>query len=115
MNKRLMTIGKSCELNRESITANNTPDSIYYLDTGNITRNRIYGLHLLQKNNDGYPSRAKRKVKNNTIIYSTVRPNQEHHGILNKPADNLIVSTGFTTIDVIDNGLDQLYLYTVIP
>ena len=111
MNNRIISVNKSCKLNQQSINSNNTPDFIYYLDTGNITQNKIDNLQYLQIIDSEYPSRAKRKVKNNTIIYSTVRPNQEHFGILKNPDSNLIVSTGFTTIDVIDKDLYPLYLY----
>ena len=39
-------------------------------------------------------------MKNNTIIFSTVRPNQNHFGIMKNPAANLIVSSGFATLDI---------------
>jgi type I restriction enzyme, S subunit len=115
MNKKVASIYEIADLNSKSITKNDTPDNIYYLDTSNIIRNCINNLQYLQFDKEGYPSRAKRKVKDRTIIYSTVRPNQEHFGILNNPTDNIIVSTGFTTIDVKDvNVIDPLYLYYYI-
>lgn len=36
----------------------------------------------------------------NNAIYSTVRPNQLHYGIIKEQPDNFLVSTGFTVIDV---------------
>jgi type I restriction enzyme, S subunit len=115
MNKKVASIYEIADLNSKSITKNDTPDNIYYLDTSNIIRNCINNLQYLQFDKEGYPSRAKRKVKDRTIVYSTVRPNQEHFGILNNPTDNIIVSTGFTTIDVKDvNVIDPLYLYYYI-
>ncbi|MFM6534166.1 MAG: restriction endonuclease subunit S [Dolichospermum sp.] len=111
MSNRLISVGKVCKLNKESISLKDTPEYIYYLDTGNITQNKINNLQYLTREDGAYPSRAKRKVKENTIIYSTVRPNQEHFGIIKNPDINLIVSTGFTTIDVIDKDIDPLYLY----
>ena len=114
MSKRRITIASIAKLNRENITSKNTPENIYYLDTGNITKNTINSLQYLEKKNDKYPSRAKRIVKDRTIIYSTVRPNQEHFGILSNPNKNLIVSTGFTTIDVLDNDVDPFYLYYLL-
>lgn len=111
MNKRRITIASISNLNRESITSKNIPENIYYLDTGNITKNTIKSLQYLEKKNDKYPSRAKRMVQDKTIIYSTVRPDQEHFGILSNPKSNLIVSTGFTTIDIIDKDVEPLYIY----
>jgi len=84
---------------------------IQYLDTSNITRNKIDKIQFFDGGKSVIPSRAKRRVKHETIIYSTVRPDQEHHGFLEHPADNLIVSTGFTTIDVIDNSINPKFLY----
>ena len=48
-----------------------------YLDTGNIYKNNISSLQYI-KNEQDLPSRAKQKVSLNDIIYSSVRPNQEH-------------------------------------
>lgn len=104
-----MSIYEIAELNSSSITSKDKFEFINYLDTSNLTRNNIESIQYLE--ND-YPSRAKRIVKKNTILYSTVRPNQEHFGILSDiNFDNLIVSTGFTTIDVKSNQISDKYLY----
>jgi len=73
-------------------------ETIEYLDTSNITNNKIEGLHKLTIGIDKIPSRAKRKVTHNDIVYSTVRPNLKHFGIIKKPNDNMLVSTGFIVI-----------------
>ena len=73
---------------------------VNYLDTGNITMNKIDEIQNINTAKDKLPSRARRKVKTNSIIYSTVRPNQLHYGIIKKQPDNFLVSTGFTVIDV---------------
>lgn len=99
------------KINAETISSKDIPQFIYYLDTGNITRNVINELKYLDYSIDTYPSRAQRKVKENTIIYSTVRPNQEHYGLIKNPIENLIVSTGFATLDVIDPTVDAQFLF----
>jgi restriction endonuclease S subunit len=63
------------------------------------------------------PSRAQRKVKSNTIVYSTVRPRLKHYGILNSPPYNLIVSSGFVTIDLkkeYEDRIDARYLFLLL-
>ncbi|CDD71540.1 restriction modification system DNA specificity domain [Sutterella sp. CAG:397] len=50
-------------------------------------------------------------MSNNSIVYSTVRPNQQHFGIITEPPDNLIVSTGFCVIDVDEKIADPRYVY----
>ena len=87
-------------------------DFIYYLDTSNITRNFIQDIPKLDPKKDTIPSRARRSVKRNTVIYSLVRPNLEHYGIIRNPLKNMIVSTGFVTLDVKDpTTFDSDYVY----
>ena len=45
-----------------------------------------------------YPSRARRVVEENDILFSTVRPSQLHYGIIKNPLPYLIASTGFAVL-----------------
>ena len=112
--KRQITIGEIAEINANALTQRDIFQKIMYLDTGNITRNEIDNIQVLNVMLDKIPSRAKRKVKDKTIIYSTVRPNQEHYGFLENPGDNFIVSTGFSTIDVYDKNTDGKFIYYLL-
>ena len=47
---------------------------------------------------DKIPSRARRKVEPGDIVYSTVRPNQCHFGLIGDVPDNFLASTGFAVI-----------------
>ncbi|MDP3148510.1 MAG: restriction endonuclease subunit S [Ignavibacteria bacterium] len=114
MSNRTITVKDVCDLNFETIGNTSQPRIIKYLDTGSITRNRIDKIQQLDRSIEPFPSRAQRKVKNETIIYSTVRPIQEHFGFLIEPDNNLIVSTGFLTIDVKDKDIEPKFLYYVI-
>ncbi|MCQ2578053.1 MAG: restriction endonuclease subunit S [Treponema sp.] len=108
MNK--VKIADICDLNIQTLKKNDVFENIIYLDTANITENKIDTLQEIKRIDA--PSRAQRRVKNNTIIYSTVRPNQKHYGILKNPEINMIVSTGFTTLDIKNpNNVDAQYLY----
>ncbi|MBS1552094.1 MAG: restriction endonuclease subunit S [Bacteroidetes bacterium] len=111
MNTRKIIVSKVSKLNSETISTANPPQYIRYLDTGSITRNKVENIQLLDSKKAPFPSRAQRKVKKGTIIYSTVRPNQEHFGFLDNPEENLIVSTGFLTIDVTDKEIDPKFFY----
>lgn len=71
---------------------------INYLDTGNITENRISEIQHLIVGKDKIPSRARRKVQPGDIVYSMVRPNQRHYGLLKELPEKLLVSTGFAVI-----------------
>jgi type I restriction enzyme S subunit len=98
-------------LNKETYKKNELPSFLNYLDTGNLTKDKVDEYKRLILGKDKIPSRAQRKVRPNTILYSTVRPNQEHFGFVENPIENLIVSTGFTTIDVSDENIDSKFLY----
>lgn len=84
------------------------------MDTGNITDNRIDSIQYIDVENDKLPSRARRKVKKDSIIYSTVRPNQRHFGIIKTQPENFLVSTGFAVIDVDANVLNADFLYYLL-
>src|SRR5690606_21499018 len=105
-------INDIAKLNQSSMGSNDNYEFIHYLDTSSITKGKIDSWQQLTGK---FPSRAKRRVEENTIIYSTVRPNQEHYGffdIIDK--ENSIVSTGFTTIDVISSEIYPKYLYYLL-
>ncbi len=64
----------------------------------NITNNTIDELQFLNPSSDIIPSRARRLVQEGDIVYSTVRPNLKHFGIIMNPDYNMVVSTGFAVI-----------------
>lgn len=99
-------LGEIADFNKSTIKSSDEFTVIEYLDTSSITENVISEVSVL--NIADAPSRAQRKVTNNTIIYSTVRPRLKHYGILSSPRANLIVSTGFVTIDVKDTFKDRI-------
>jgi type I restriction enzyme S subunit len=67
----------------------------------NITENKIESIQMIYLDNEKLPSRARRKVDANDILYSTVRPIQRHYGRLKNTPENFLVSTGFTTISTL--------------
>lgn len=110
-----MKIKDFCNINSSSITSNDEIENILYLDTSNLTENEIGCLQPFMLSEA--PSRAQRRVKNNTILYSMVRPNQKHYGIMSNPSDNVIASTGFVTIDIKDEekkNFDAHFLYYIL-
>jgi type I restriction enzyme S subunit len=106
---------KECKLgdivssNKESIGKNYPFQTILYLDTGSITRGKIDSFQEYELSKA--PSRAKRLVKNNVIVYSTVRPIQRHYGFIVNPQENLVVSTGFAVIEVKEHLAAPLFIF----
>ena len=104
-------VGDFCKDNVANLSKADKFQAILYLDTGSITENYIHSLQELNPLIDEVPSRAKRKVQQGDIVYSTVRPNLKHYGLLHNPPHNLIVSTGFAVLHNIDISVSNEYLY----
>ena len=108
-----LTVKNVVNINKSTLSSKENWSTLNYLDTGNITENQIDTLQIFQKG-EKLPSRAKRKVEKGTIIYSTVRPNQKHFGYFDTYSDDLVVSTGFATLDIIDPRVNSKYLYYLL-
>ena len=111
---KLIRLGDICKTNENSYYPKDNWKFVNYLDTGSLTENKITELQYINTKTDKMPSRARRKVIKNSILYSTVRPNQLHYGIIKEPVDNLLVSTGFTVIDVDTNKTIPEFIYYLL-
>lgn len=111
---KLIRLGDICKTNENSYYPKDNWKFVNYLDTGSLTENKITELQYINTKKDKMPSRARRKVIKNSILYSTVRPNQLHYGIIKEPVDNLLVSTGFTVIDVDTNKAIPEFIYYLL-
>ena len=105
--KQLRQIKDIAEFNSENIGKNFQYAEIEYIDTSSVTEGRLTTIQKLERKKS--PSRAKRLVKNNDIVISTVRPNLKHYYFVKNAQKNLVVSTGFVVIRPIE--VDPLYLY----
>ena len=106
---KIWSISKLCDINRKTLNSKNKGLEIEYLDTSSITCNQIVGTESYVF--EEAPSRARRIVKHNSIVFSTVRPNLKHYGILKNIPDNLIVSTGFAVFDSKYDIANIIYLF----
>ena len=108
------TLGEICEVNTDNISSKNNIKLLSYLDSSSVTKNVFDRYQIFNHVKDEIPSRAKRKVRYNDIIYSTVRPNLKHYGIIKDNVENVVVSTAFAVIrsccDYISNELLYLIL-----
>ena len=105
----LYTLGDIVNVNTAQYSPKETWIKALYLDTGNITENKIDKIQEFECSS--LPSRARRKVKHGDIIYSTVRPNQKHYGYITNPAKNLLVSTSFTVLSPHKDLTDSKFIY----
>jgi len=103
-------ISQFVDLNSKSITKDYCISDIEYLDTGSLTEGNFDEFQTYRLANA--PSRAKRLVRHNDILISTVRPNQKHYGIIKDPIENLVVSTGFCVITC--HNIDPHFIYFLL-
>ena len=108
---RKVTLGDCVVINDATYSLSEGWPFINYLDTSNITKNRISQVQHLVAGEDRIPSRARRKVQPGDIVYSTVRPNQRHFGLIKEPSENFLVSTGFATIRGMDGLASTEFVY----
>jgi type I restriction enzyme S subunit len=108
----IVKIGNFVKTNISSITKDTTLQTIQYLDTGSLTEGKIDGFQKFDMSDA--PSRARRIVKHNDVLISTVRPNQKHYGIIKHPNEDIIISTGFCVItcDKINPHFIYIFLTT---
>jgi len=97
--------------NRVNYSKSLSWDYMNYLDTGNITKGEIHNIELINVNETKIPSRARRIAQENDIIFSLVRPNQCHYGLIKNPVKNLVVSTGFIVLTPKTNQISSNYIY----
>ncbi len=109
--RRILTLDQCVVVNEKQYSAVEDWPFINYLDTGSITEGHIDRVQRLTSATDKIPSRARRKCRAGDIVYSTVRPNQRHYGIIKQPPDNLLVSTGFAVIRAKETIADTGYIY----
>jgi len=102
IDKKIVRVGKTFE----------KTDSIQYLDISSIdnTSKTVTGLtpYVLAD----APSRAQYVLKQNDIMYSTVRPNLQNIAINPYADDNVVGSTGFCVLRCI--GVSTGYMWGVI-
>jgi type I restriction enzyme, S subunit len=103
-------VGDFVKTNAISINKNTALKTIEYLDTSSLTEGKIEGIQILSLKDA--PSRARRLVKHNDVLISTVRPNQKHYGIIKNPKENLVVSTGFCVISC--EMIDPHFIYYLV-
>ena len=92
---RTAALGECIEAVRDTYSRRDNWSRIAYLDTGSIAENRISRIQNLTPGKDKIPPGARRKAYAGDIVYSMVRPNRRHFGLLKTVPDNFLVSTAF--------------------
>ena len=97
------------QINAEAYSPKENWGLVNYFDTSSVTKGVFSDAQSIP--GDQLPSRARRKIRDGDIVYSTVRPNQRHYGIIKNPPANTLVSTGFAVVRGKQKVCDTRFLY----
>lgn len=94
---QIKSINDICYVNPDTLS-NKSDDSLFleYIDIESVTTRRINEIKKLEFKDA--PSRARRLIKRNDVIMSTVRPYLKAFAKINIEKDNLVCSTGFAVL-----------------
>lgn len=107
----MLPLAEISEINSDTYSSKDKWEYINYLDTSSITNGVMSEIQMIRPNEEKLPSRARRIIKAGDIVYSTVRPNQLHFGIISNPLKNMLASTGFAVIRSKYSYISSPYIY----
>ena len=94
----LLSLSEIAAINPDTYSPKEEWEYVNYLDTSSITDGCIADIQRIIPASEKLPSRARRIIAPNDVVFSTVRPNQRHFGIISEPLPNMLASTGFAVI-----------------
>lgn len=94
----LLPLNEVAAINPDTYSPKEAWEYVNYLDTSSITNGFIADIQHIVPSSEKLPSRARRKVAAGDVLFSTVRPNQNHFGIISDSLPNMLASTGFAAI-----------------
>lgn len=104
-------LGELIDLNPETLSVSKHKGSIQYIDIASVNCGQLDGY--TEYDITDAPSRARRIIKDNDIIYSTVRPNLRAYYYVKNCPDNAICSTGFAVLRAKEN-VDSRFIYSLV-
>lgn len=110
----LYNLSEAADINPETYSPKESWSFVNYLDTSSITSGRITDIQYIIPSEEKLPSRARRIIRENDVVFSTVRPNQLHYGIIPLPKPNMLGSTGFVVIRSKKDSIPNEIIYLAI-
>ena len=104
-------LGELIEVNPDTLSVSQHKGTIQYIDIASVNCGQLEGY--TEYDIADAPSRARRIIKCNDIIYSTVRPNLRAYYYVKNCPDNAICSTGFAVLRAKEN-VDSRFVYSLV-
>lgn len=108
---KLTPLSDIAVINTETYSPKDAWEYVNYLDTSSITDGAITEVQRIDTATEKLPSRARRILCANDVVFSTVRPSQRHFGIIGEPLSNMLASTGFAVVRSKNSYVSNELLY----
>lgn len=100
-------LGKVAAINAASLKPTTAPAEIGYIDIASVSPGQINAINYMPFSEA--PGRARRLVRDGSILWSNVRPNRRSFALVLDPAPEIVASTGFTVLDARKTSFTYLY------
>lgn len=104
-------LGELIDINPETLLVSKYRGNIEYIDIASVSKGILTGYTTYDITEA--PSRARRVIKNNDIVFSTVRPNLRAYYYVKKSPENAVCSTGFAVLRA-KAGVNSRFIYSLI-
>ncbi len=95
---KIVRLNEICDINRSALSEKTDPAfNFFYLDISSVSKGKVSAPATKIRFMDA-PSRARRIVRRNDILMSTVRPNLQSFAWFTDEVDDVIASTGLAVI-----------------
>lgn len=92
-----------------------TPDWIFkYVDVSSVSNSNLKIVNFTEYDGKNAPSRAKKIIKLNDIIFATIRPNLKRIALVPKDFDGQVCSTAFCVLRCKTSLADPMYVYQFV-
>jgi len=95
------------DINAASLKPKQAPECIGYIDIASVSPGQVDAINWMPFTEA--PGRARRIVRDGSILWSNVRPNRRSHALILSPSSDVIASTGFTVLDAREVPFSYLY------
>lgn len=100
-------LADAAAINGAAVRPADAPDRIGYIDIASVSPGTIENVAWMSF--ESAPGRARRRVKDGSVIWSMVRPNRRSFALVLDPEPDTIASTGFAVLDA--KTVPMAYLY----
>ncbi|CAJ0698517.1 hypothetical protein R11007_02815 [Ralstonia holmesii] len=101
------TLANVVAINAASLRPASAPAEIGYIDIASVSPGRIDTINRMSFSDA--PGRARRRVRDGSILWSNVRPNRRSFALVLDPTPDIVASTGFTVLDARETTFAYLY------